>query len=191
MAVHVLDNDADVDGNFDLETLEVISAPTHGGASVDRETGVITYTPDPDYFGEDRFEYIVFDDGAPLPVESGTATVRITVFEENDPPAFLQPIPSVLTKIRPVAIPVLVNDHDVDGELDVASLTIVSPALNGETSVDSETGLITYTPDPDFLRAGQFPLSGPRHRKPRARRIFRDGGDRLREQRQRSPQAGR
>jgi len=46
----------------------------------------------------------------------------------------------------PTTIDVLANDSDPDGNLDPTSVTIVSGAANGATSVETLTGKVTYTP---------------------------------------------
>ena len=69
---------SDPDG--DALTFAVVSGPAHGtvtGAAPD-----LTYTPDPDYFGEDVLTFTVSDGQA----TSAPAVVSITVAEVNDPP---------------------------------------------------------------------------------------------------------
>ncbi len=39
--------------------------PQHGTATLDRNTGQLTYAPDPGYIGEDRFNYYTFDENNP------------------------------------------------------------------------------------------------------------------------------
>ena len=58
-------------------TVSVTTPPSDGATSVDPGTGAITYTPNAGFFGQDRFEYSVTDDGAPLPGKTATATVTI------------------------------------------------------------------------------------------------------------------
>lgn len=68
----VLANDTDVDG----EALKVTSAaqPENGGMVVNAD-GTITYTPDPEFVGNDAFSYSVVDGSG----ASATATVSVTV----------------------------------------------------------------------------------------------------------------
>ncbi|MBI2421795.1 MAG: tandem-95 repeat protein [Candidatus Hydrogenedentes bacterium] len=55
-----------------------------------------------------------------------------------------------------IAIPVLDNDRDVDGTLQPATVQIVQAPTAGSTSIDTGTGVITYTstgvPGPDTFR---------------------------------------
>ncbi len=65
------------------------NAGTHGTATL--TNGLITYTPQPDYFGKASFDYTVCDNGTtngtPDP-QCGTETVTITVEGVNDTPSF-------------------------------------------------------------------------------------------------------
>ena len=86
VTVDVLVNDSDSDGDLDPSTVTRISGPSHGSATVLGSTGVISYTPNLNWYGDDAFTYEVCDDGTPLPPRCDTATVSVTVIEENDPP---------------------------------------------------------------------------------------------------------
>ncbi len=86
VAIDVLANDSDADGNLDPAGVNVTAAPANGTTSVDSATGVVTYTPDPNFNGGDSFTYQVCDDGTPLPAECAEATVSITVNSVNDVP---------------------------------------------------------------------------------------------------------
>jgi len=55
-----------------------------------------------------------------------------------------------------VTIDVLANDSDPEGNLDAASVTVISAPANGTTSVDTSTGAITFTPDTGFQGMDSF-----------------------------------
>ncbi|MCP4103038.1 MAG: hypothetical protein GY750_16705, partial [Lentisphaerae bacterium] len=55
-------DDLDPLGNIDPTTVEVITDPSNGTATVNTVTGVVTYTPELDFVGIDTFEYVVCDD---------------------------------------------------------------------------------------------------------------------------------
>ena len=55
-----------------------------------------------------------------------------------------------------VAIPVLVNDSDPDGSINPASVVIVGTAGHGTTSVNSTTGVVTYTPASNYTGLDSF-----------------------------------
>jgi hypothetical protein len=84
VGIEVLANDRDPDGALNLATLRRISGPSHGSAIAG--TGIITYTPSLNWYGDDAFTYEICDNGSPPPVECDTATVAVAVSEENDPP---------------------------------------------------------------------------------------------------------
>src|SRR5690606_31375249 len=56
----VLENDTSGSGDFNLNTLQVTTPPTHGTATVHAD-GTITYSPESNFSGEDRFSYKVCD----------------------------------------------------------------------------------------------------------------------------------
>jgi Big-like domain-containing protein/K319-like protein len=58
VAIDVLGNDADVDGNLDPLSLNIAGVPTHGTAVVDPATHRIAYTPQANYNGLDSFGYM-------------------------------------------------------------------------------------------------------------------------------------
>jgi predicted GH43/DUF377 family glycosyl hydrolase len=82
VTVDVTANDSDDDGNLDLTSVAIVSAPTHGTA-VPNADGTVTYTPDADYHGSDSFTYTVDDDDG---ATSNEATVTVTINDVNDPP---------------------------------------------------------------------------------------------------------
>lgn len=79
------------DANYwDTVTYSISQAPRNGTAQVSPDSGAWTYTPNHDYYGEDSFVITASDGNG----GSSTATVRITVKENNSAPVFVQ---SVLT----------------------------------------------------------------------------------------------
>jgi len=63
VAINVLANDVDLDNDLDPTSVKNASLklPDNGTVSINTTTGVITYTPNPDFYGIDTFEYRVFD----------------------------------------------------------------------------------------------------------------------------------
>ena len=74
--INVLANDTNSDGTLVPSAVTVVDAPSHGSASVNTTTGVVTYTPTKNYVGPDSFTYTVRDNNNNV---SGTATVSINV----------------------------------------------------------------------------------------------------------------
>jgi gliding motility-associated-like protein len=159
VTVNVVANDSDsLDplGNIDPTTVTVIpgSGPSNGSVTVDTATGAVTYTPDPNFNGIDTFDYVVCDDGNPLPSQCDTATVTITVLPVNDPPVAVNDADTT-DEETPVTIDVVANDNDsLDplGNIDPATVDTIpgSGPSNGTISIDPVTGEITYTPNANF-----------------------------------------
>ncbi|HEY7591098.1 MAG TPA: Ig-like domain-containing protein [Candidatus Limnocylindrales bacterium] len=150
--IDVLANDSDVDGNLDPTSVTVTSGPGNGSVTVDPVTGVVTYTPAPDWSGTDTFTYQVCDTSSVC--DSATVTVDVTAV--NDPPVANDDSATTAEDGAGVAIDVLANDTDPEGALDATSVSVTSGPANGSTSVDPVTGEITYTPDPDFSGIDTF-----------------------------------
>ena len=142
---------SDPDGDLDAASVCVTTPPTHGSVTVDPATGAATYTPDADYYGSDTFNYAISDTGG----LSAGATVNITVQYVNQPPTAVDDTADTLAN-HPVAINVLANDSDVEGDLDPMSLRVSSAPGHGSASVDPQTHLVTYTPMTGFVGTDTF-----------------------------------
>jgi hypothetical protein len=68
-------NDVDSDGTIDQASMAMVSAPTNGSL-ITSETGVVTYTPEAGYVGDDTFTYTVQDDDG---ATSNVATVIVHI----------------------------------------------------------------------------------------------------------------
>lgn len=157
----IVNNDTDVDGSGDIDrtTVTIQTGVSNGITSVDPVTGNVTYTPNDDYLGPDSFTYIVSDLGGPEGpsgvLQSNEATVSITV--ANAIPVAVDDSASIDTSsISSVDINVSSNDTDADGTIDFTTVAIVMPANNGSTSINSTTGVVTYTPVSNFIGIDTF-----------------------------------
>ena len=145
VTIAVLENDEDADG----DALRILSATqgAHGAVLVNPD-GTATYTPEAEFNGFDVFTYTLSDGRGGL----DEAAVSVTVAAVNDAPEAADDMAST-AEGEPVAIAVLANDVDVDGDaLGVASLT---QGANGEVSPGAE-GAVTYTPDAGFTGTDSF-----------------------------------
>ncbi|WLQ13953.1 tandem-95 repeat protein [Hahella aquimaris] len=149
--INVLGNDSDVDGALVASSVEVVTAPTSGGASVNTSTGAIIYTPDSDFNGSDSLTYRVQDN---LGEWSAPGTVTLTVQGVNDSPLANDDVYS-LDEDTPTSLNVVSNDSDVDGTIDVTSISILTDVSNGAL-VDNGDGTLTYTPGADFYGSDTF-----------------------------------
>ena len=95
------------------------------------------YTAVVDYF---------FNTAAPIVPEDGVVA--------NAPPVTNSDAVSVLGG-NTVDIRVLNNDKDFDGELDATTLVATNP-VNGSINVDSTTGIVSYTPNSNFIGTDTF-----------------------------------
>lgn len=72
----ILDNDSDADGSIDITGIELFSLPDNGTLNYNQSTGVLLYTANDSYFGEDSFTYRVKDNSGTF---SNEANVLLTV----------------------------------------------------------------------------------------------------------------
>lgn len=143
VVITVTANDSDVDGNLNPASASVVSGPSHGSITGNGD-GTFTYTPSPDYHGNDSFIYQVCDsDGA-----CSQATVTIAVASLNDPPVANDDSFETQEDV-PATINVAGNDVDVDGNLVISSILVLSSPIHG-TLTNNENGSILYTPYPNY-----------------------------------------
>lgn len=149
--ISVISNDTGIDDDLSLSTLTIVDPATHGATQIDLQTGVVSYTPGPDYTGPDSFTYTIRDNAGDI---SNLATVAITVRPPNQPPTAVDDQAST-TDNTPVFINVLANDTD-DDEIIVETVQVTSPPLHGTAVVDASSGSITYSPDNGFIGSDSF-----------------------------------
>lgn len=149
ITIPVLQNDSDPEN--DTLTITSSTSPANGMVTIN-EDGTITYMPNPEFIGVDTFTYTVCDpqelcDEAIISVAVGAETIQ------NHPPKALND-EGVTVLNEPLLIDVKANDHDPDGD-NITGLLIAAP-LNGLVILDGETGIATYTPNPDFAGTDYF-----------------------------------
>jgi hypothetical protein len=147
--VRVTANDTDADGDLVPGTVRVVVPPAGGDATV-RAGGTIRYRPDPDFQGEDEFEYEVCDTGG----RCDQATVTVSVAEDGDRPVAGDDTAST-DEDSPIGIRVTANDTDADGDLVPGTVRVVAPPAAGNTVVGSG-GMVRYRPAPDFQGEDEF-----------------------------------
>ena len=137
--INILSNDTD-DSGLDISSVEIISDGSAGSALVNASTGQVIYTHSGNGAGTDSFTYRVQDDAG---VWSNVATVTITITDNNQPPTANNDTASVLDGAS-VVINVLSNDTD-DSSLDPTTVVIMSNGNLGSATVNSTTGVVTYS----------------------------------------------
>ncbi len=137
----------DTDPDTDALTVTAVTDPAHGTASVNAD-GTVHYIPDPDYAGDDGFDYTVDDGngGADL----GAVTVQVA--PAADPPIASDDTLTLAEDATGTVAP-LANDTDADG--DALTISSVSGAAHGATSLAAD-GTVTYFPNPDYAGADSF-----------------------------------
>ncbi|MYK88699.1 MAG: tandem-95 repeat protein, partial [Acidobacteria bacterium] len=172
--IPVLDNDADLDG--DRLRVRSVSPAEHGAVEVAADGTHVTYVPDPNYHGPDRFTYVVADmDGL-----ADTATVEVTVVPVNDGPAAVGKIPDQLLDEGAAGVTVDLTPFftDLDGDplaftAETSNAHVVTAAVNGAAlallpvTYGDATVTVTAT-DPGGLAAAQRVTVGVSDRSGRA-----------------------
>ena len=149
--IDVLANDTDPDSGTTLIVASV-TQPANGVVRIDADRGGVTYTPNPDFNGEDTFTYTA-DDQSGAANARATATVTVTVNPVADAPVAGDD--SAATGIdTAVVIRVLDNDADADG--DTLMLVSVTQPANGAAVADTGAGTVTYTPADGFSGRDSF-----------------------------------
>ena len=122
--------------------LEVIgnTEPSNGSIAIDTE-GNFTYTPDPDFVGEDSFTYTIQDvDG-----QTDTATVTIAVEPINDAPVNTVPVDRTVSEIAPIVFNTNNGNAFAIADLDAgdADVEITLTATNGNLTALGNTDNLT------------------------------------------------
>lgn len=157
--ITVLANDTDPENDFDISSLNITSNPTNGMVNVNTINGVITYTPNAGYFGNDSFEYEICDNGSPVLCD--VATVNITINEVitgNNPIIANDDVATTDMNVS-VTTNVLANDQDYENQIDNSTLAVTVQPANGTTTVNTVSGEITYTPDLGYFGFDSYTYS--------------------------------
>ncbi len=150
VTVNVLANDTGHDGPLNPSTVTILSGPSSGSASIDPDTGEITYTPVVGVATIVQIEYGVCDIyGAP----SNPAWVNIQVM--HDAP-YTEDDLAVTSYVASKEVAVLMNDWQGTVAINPSSVTITTQPEHGSVSVNSTTGVVTYTPDGDYAGGDAF-----------------------------------
>ena len=148
---NVLTNDEDFEG--DAQTVTANTQPDNGTVVMNPD-GTYTYTPNPDFTGEDTFEYTICDDGNPQACDTATVYIEVLPVSGPDNEAPIANADTTTTpEGTPISIPVIANDFDPDG--DAISVTETTDPNNGTVTLNPD-GTITYTPNDGFIGEDTF-----------------------------------
>lgn len=134
------------------------SALAGGGSftQADVAADLITYDHDGGETTSDSFTFNVSDGlGNVNNNGGGNFTFSMAIAAVNDPPSTTDDSSST-NEDNAVMVDVLANDADSDDAINAASVNVASAPANGSTSVNTGTGVITYTPDADFNGSDSF-----------------------------------
>ena len=158
VSVPVLANDSDIDGDV-LTVTDVDGQPvTDGGAPVPVADGAVAlvgselvFLPNPGFNGPVAFTYTITDGTV-----TATANVTGTVTPANDAPV-AQDDTFTVDEDGSVAVPVLGNDSDPDGDTLTVTAVDGQPIAEGGPTVPVANGTVAlaggelvFTPDPHF-----------------------------------------
>jgi gliding motility-associated-like protein len=151
LVLNVLSNDTDIDSDKEGFIVSVYSYPSNGSVTVNTETMRLSYWPFENYFGNDYMEYEVCDDQGACSI----GAILVSIIPVNDVPNAYDDIAETIQG-QEVSVNVVVNDIDIDDNLDITSVTIVSQPVYGNASVETLTGSVNYTPDTEFYGEDSF-----------------------------------
>lgn len=135
VAIPVTVNDTDPDNT--AFTLTAVTQGAHGTVTI-LAGNQVSYQAAANYSGPDTFTYTIRDPG----FLTSVGTVSVTVTPVNDPPAAVADSAST-SEDTPIAIAVLGNDTDIDG--DTLSISAVTQGAKGSVTTNGTTA--TYTPN--------------------------------------------
>ena len=149
---NLLANDSDIDDGLNTGSVIITQAPAHA-LSYSVSNGVLSYTPATNYVGNDQLQYTVADVSGEV---SNVAIVFITSIGVNDPPVAVNDS-ATTNEDTAVNINVVANDTDVeDGTPNATTVQVVAYPANGSVSVNSTTGVVSYTPNADYNGSDSF-----------------------------------
>ncbi|WP_169657132.1 Ig-like domain-containing protein [Flammeovirga aprica] len=168
VSINVLANDSHPDDDLNIASLKLIETPSIEGLEIEIVNGTLVHTPPQDYTGTYTITYEICDNS--MPADCDQAEVIITIPEPIDPVVIidnnLPPVAkddfAVTDTDNSLQLFILNNDHDVDGNLNPNSVTLVTPPSNGTVLFDFEvsdgdtTVIAYYIPDNGYEGMDEF-----------------------------------
>jgi serine protease AprX len=151
----VLANDSDPDGN--AITAVLASGPAHGAVTLNTN-GSFKYVPNAGYSGVDSFSYR--DSDGQTSGNVATVAITVTAAAVNKPPvaandSYTAPMRRSGTYAAQV-FGILLNDTDVDGTIDAATVSIASAPNQRGTVTVNVNGTVSYVPKSGFTGTESF-----------------------------------
>jgi hypothetical protein len=149
----VLAND-DLGGAGAVLTITEVGTPDSGGTAAATDGQAIVYTPQPNFFGTETISYRIEDDRG----NTGTAVVRVTVTNVNDPPDAVDDAVTVVAGSVDAVLNVLDNDSIVPDSSETLSISQVNPpAQGGSVRIAADQKSLLFTPADGFV--GSVPIT--------------------------------
>ena len=145
--IAVLNNDTDADG--DILSITDVATPSHGTASY--ENGIVSYTPDAGYVGDDSFSYSISDGNG----GSDEAMIMVSVTAKPNTAPVASDDVGEIDNTSTLTLNVLQNDSDADGD----SLSIIELSTPANGTADIIDGAIKYTPNANYVGEDTFTYS--------------------------------
>lgn len=152
VGIAILNNDQAKGRDLLINSIMVVTEPSHGSVSIDSANGTALYVPQFNFVGSDSFGYVVSND---LAETSNVATVTITVNDKNYAPTVEPGSTEIETDISSGTLVLQISASDPDGDsltyqLSGNNATIFSVDTDGKVTVaDAEllasNGEQTYT----------------------------------------------
>ena len=151
--IDVAANDYDLKSTIVSSSVSTAMTPHSGIAVVNPETGIITYTPNRDFVGQDGMLYSICDDGIPCEPMCTRAAVIIYVLDQNQPPVAVNDTFSVSCYM--LTENMMYNDHDPDSYIFYADTIPVREPENGSVIIQPN-GTFMYLPETNFFGVDSF-----------------------------------
>ena len=143
----VYDFNASSDSDGNTLSWKILSNPSSGSASIDSTLGILNYSPNLNYLGNDSMVIQVSDGSL-----TNSVTLNLTVIEFNNAPVISETNDFLTFSISEDSLLIYdLNATDSEGTTLVWGVSI-APA-NGIASIDSVSGLLEYTPNPNYSGA--------------------------------------
>ncbi|MEZ4854530.1 Ig-like domain-containing protein [Flavobacterium sp.] len=151
---NVLTNDYD-DDEFNVQTITSYTQPDHGDLDFDMTTGEYTYTPDPNFVGEDTFTYTICDNATPAACDEVVVTITVLPLPEEGVNTTVAIDDTAQTEVgQTVTINVAANDFDPEGDTQVTWTVVGGTEPPCGTLTNNYDG--TFNFEPDGCEPGQY-----------------------------------
>jgi hypothetical protein len=138
--VNLANNDTAGTSPINRNSIVISTQPANGSVTVNTD-GNVTYLHNGSNTTSDSFAYTIKDTNG---LVSAAATVSVTITPAtNQAPVAVNDTASVVEG-GSVNVTVLSNDTDVEGNIDVTSVVIVTQPANGTVGVNTQTGVVNY-----------------------------------------------